>query len=209
MDDEIESPVSSDYDNPYTETAANWYNRHSQRVARRRNGLDSSSDESLDEELNTAAGDAGDVLFDRWMGTFPIVAARCSLFIKSCSGRRSVRDQEVKVLRRIIGKSAMHCEQKDDERNGTSSDDAKYHQLVANSMIPNGLGIKFVDAVLFGKANREPFISNGHSSEQRRFCQTVLELVSQHFHPYLDWQLLFSRLMVIFLSMLNISYDVS
>ena len=191
MEDEILS-VSSDYDNPYTETASNWYHRHSKRLARRRNGLDSSSsddDESLDEALhsssNTANDDSGDIIFGRWMESFPIVAARCSLFIRSRSGRKSVRDQEVKLLRRVLDKSSRNKNNNNgpskEDVNGTSNEDAKYHQLVANSILPRGLGIKFVDDVLSRGASRETFVGNGQSSEQRRFCQTVLEIVSHCF----------------------------
>ena len=107
-DDEIED--FSDWDEPYHETAYNWYNRHSRRRARRLAGISSSSssesssddhecsgNESEDEELdnrnveNNNGGNGkkrGDMdrairsankSMEKWLASYPLVAARCCL----------------------------------------------------------------------------------------------------------------------------------
>jgi hypothetical protein len=150
MNDEITS--DSDYDNPYTETALDWHHRSINRLARRRCGLESSSDESLDDlelnECHNADGEFGDIIFGRWVNAFPLIAARCSLFMQPQSGRRSVRDQEVRSLRRVLRKISGKSNEKSKDDANLSSEEMKYHQLVADSILPKGLGISFVDAVL-------------------------------------------------------------
>ena len=100
--DEIED--FSDWDEPYHETAYNWYNRHSRRRARRLAGISSSSSSSEsssdnecseDEELdgNVADNNGGknskkkkdmdrairsaNKPMEKWLASYPLVAARC------------------------------------------------------------------------------------------------------------------------------------
>ncbi|KAL7541187.1 hypothetical protein ACHAXR_012939 [Thalassiosira sp. AJA248-18] len=98
--DEIESDFSSDYDQPYHETASNWYQRHARRRARRLAGISSSSDNSSssssvesDEDGNDGGGQEGSSgrkemekaarsanrRMAEWLMSYPLVAARCCL----------------------------------------------------------------------------------------------------------------------------------
>lgn len=180
MNDEITS--DSDYDNPYTETALDWHHRSLQRLARRRCGLESSSsDESLDDlelnEYDNADGDFGDTILSRWVDSYPLIAARCSLFTQPQSGRRSVRDQEAKSLRRLLRKVSGKGNEKSNDAN-VSSEEMKYHQLVANSIVPKGLGVSFVDAALSRSVVvKQPPV--GGQQQKKTLCQTVLEMVSE------------------------------
>ena len=102
--DEIED--FSDWDEPYHETAYNWYNRHSRRRARRLAGISSSSsssensndddecseDEELDGNVDNNGGKnskekkdmerairSSNKPMEKWLASYPLVAARCCL----------------------------------------------------------------------------------------------------------------------------------
>lgn len=189
-DDEIQS--DSDYDNPYTETALDWHRRSLHRLARRRCGMYSSSDESLeDSELQTPGeGGNSEDIFDRWTESFPLIAARCSLFMESSvtsSRRRSVRDQEVKSLCRVLRKICIKNNQgRDKDRsNHVSSEEMKYHQLVADSILPKGLGVSFLDAVLARGGIQQPSAAVNGKKQMNTVCRTVLEMVSNYFYSAL------------------------
>jgi len=103
--DDINSYSSSDYDNPYHETASTWYNRSAKRRARRQAGISSSSssEESSDSGLESdnedgnsnnlvTKNDNGDKRkemnkavrsanrpFEKWLASYPLVASRCCL----------------------------------------------------------------------------------------------------------------------------------
>ena len=101
-EDEIESDFSSDYDQPYHETASNWHNRHARRRARRLAGISSSSssdssDDSCsslesedDDHNNNQGGDRENKEMEKvvrsarrplekWLASYSTVAARCCL----------------------------------------------------------------------------------------------------------------------------------
>ena len=170
MNDEIESS-DSDYDNPYTETALSWHQRSIHRLARKRCGIDSDdgssdSDDSLedDHDLPTEIGSP----FDRWMmKSYSIVAARCSLMIRDGTFRKNVRDREGKRLRRVLRKSlsnntATIPNAHNNASNGQSDNPVavsnneeiiKHHQLVIDSILPKGVGVKFIDEALKSSNN--------------------------------------------------------
>lgn len=146
--------------------------------------MESSSDESLDDwelqHVQNIEEDAGNIIFGRYMDRFPFIAARCSLFLQP-SRKKNVRDEEAKTLRRVLRK--ISSKQREGQVNGNdksetvSTEKMKYHQLVANSILPKGIGISFIDAVLSRSlVSKQP--SNGQHQQQRAIGQTVFEIVS-------------------------------
>ncbi|KAL9181144.1 hypothetical protein ACHAXT_009949 [Thalassiosira profunda] len=141
--DEVLSDFSSDLDDPYHETAAEWYHRSARRRARRLAGISSSSSseaslggsEEADSE-GDAPGEGGEEgkrmremekavrsakrPLERWLASYPLVAARCCLgavpsaITDESSNQHigqhnnynapplSTREQEGKRLRRIF-----------------------------------------------------------------------------------------------------------
>eukprot|EP00956_Cyclotella_meneghiniana_P017634 scaffold28929_cov71-Cyclotella_meneghiniana.AAC.12 len=215
MSDDIESS-DSDYDNPYTETALSWHQRSLHRLARKRCGIDSDdgssdSDDSLDDhDHNHLSTENGSIIlpFDRWMmKSYSIVAARCSLFIRDGTFRKNVRDREGKRLRRVLRKSmsdnnttTIPTDAHNNASNGQSDNPVavsnneeiiKHHQLVIDSILPKGVGVKFIDEALKSSNNvggrtmppppsSSVMSNNGQKKMQTAqtttTCQTVLEI---------------------------------
>lgn len=131
-DDVIDSDSSSDYDNPYQETAWDWHCRHARRITRRRCGVDSTDDDDDDSEESLEEGQDErdserafrevDGVFWKWMESFPLVAARCCLsYIENditvattrnggcfhnfhSERRQTAREREARELRRVFRK---------------------------------------------------------------------------------------------------------
>ena len=225
MSDDIESS-DSDYDNPYTETALSWHQRSLHRLARKRCGIDSDdgssdSDDSLedDHDHNHLPTEIGSIIvpFDRWMmQSYSIVAARCSLLIRDGTFRKNVRDREGKRLRRVLRKSmsisntaTIPTDAHNNTSNGQSDNSMavsnneeiiKHHQLVIDSILPKGVGVKFIDEALKSSNNvggrtmppppsSSVMSNNGQKKMQTAqtttTCQTVLEIVSKKKSHYL------------------------
>jgi len=102
VDEIIESGSSSDYDQPYHETAYTWYNRHARRRARRLAGISSSSSSSSSSDCSSAESEddcegnnnnsngrqrkemekavrSANKPLAKWLSSYPLVAARCCL----------------------------------------------------------------------------------------------------------------------------------
>jgi hypothetical protein len=187
--DDIDSDFS-DLDNPYQETALDWQRRNARRIAARRCGLSSDeSDDSLDE-LEEENHELSCGFFDRWMKGYPLIAARCCLAIGeaptrnndafdrwSRTRRRTARERETKQLRRVLRKmSKKRNEIRPDNADVASREnEVKHHQLVIGSVLPNGIGISFIDSVL---SNTLPTKSSSNEKNRHTNSRTVLEIVS-------------------------------
>ncbi|KAL3797509.1 hypothetical protein HJC23_009873 [Cyclotella cryptica] len=106
--------------------------------------------------------------------------------------RRTVREREAKQLRRRFRK--ISNKRKDDPWKYPDNTDTavvsalseeeqmmKYHQLVIDSILPRGLGISFIDAVLSKQSSErtKPLLYEGSRSRNDRkctFCRIVLEI---------------------------------
>ncbi|KAL7489320.1 hypothetical protein ACHAW6_015030 [Cyclotella cf. meneghiniana] len=218
-DDVIDSDSSSDYDNPYQETAWDWHCRHARRIARRRCGVDSTDDDDDDSAESLEEGDDErdterafrevDGVFWKWMESFPLVAARCCLsYIENditaattrnggcfhnfhSERRQTAREREARELRRVFRKISkrrkgvpwMYPEDTEPAVSALSADEQmiKYHQLVIDSILPRGLGISFIDAVLSKQSNALAKqsvhkISTSEKKQKCTFCRIVLEI---------------------------------
>jgi len=174
MQDDIQS--DSEYDNPYIETALDWHQRNQTRLALKRCGMYSSDDDDSFDEHHDLEGE-NSLIFHRWMQSYPTIATRCSLFLQPQStNRKSAREQEAKSLHRVLRKLSKEKTDKGNNSDVISSEEMKYHERVANSFLPRGLGISFMDAVLSSSFAKSTWL-NGQQ-KQGTFCRTVLEIVS-------------------------------
>jgi hypothetical protein len=61
----------------------------------------------------------------------------------------------------------------------------KYHQLVADSILPKGLGVSFLDAVLARGGIQQPSAAVNGKKQMNTVCRTVLEMVSNFYSALL------------------------
>lgn len=157
-DGEVQSDDFSDFDEPYHETASDWFRRSARRRARRLAGVSScsssssSSDESIEEggggemtssNNNTNNNNAMYKPITKWQRQYPITAARACL---------SVSQSEDKRLHRIFRKLQQQQQQNNDDDNTQTIENDK---LVIDSFLPRGTGISVIDSALSRETRRQ------------------------------------------------------
>ena len=175
-DDEVQSDDFSDFDQPYHETASDWFRRSARRRARRLAGVSScsSSDESIEEGFdgemnaptsNNTSNNAALKPIIKWQKQYPIAAARACLALSHSDtaighgSTRSPRERECNRLYRVFNKlrRQQHQQQRqqrqhnDDDNTQTIEDD----KLVIDSFLPRGTGISIIDSALDRETRRQ------------------------------------------------------
>ena len=171
-DDEVESDDFSDFDQPYHETASDWFRRSARRKARRLAGVSScsSSDESIEEgygdgEMTTSSNNnAAFKPIIKWQRQYPLAAARACLSLSQSDtaighgSTRSPRERECNRLYRVFNKlrrqqSMQHQQQQnnDDDNTRTIEND----KLVIDSFLPRVTGISIIDSALAREIRRQ------------------------------------------------------
>lgn len=171
-DDEVQSDEFSDFDQPYHETASDWFRRSARRRARRLAGVSScsSSDESIEEGFdgemnvpdNVTNSNAALKPMIKWQRQYPFAAARACLALMHSDtairhgSSRSPRERECNRLYRVFNKlrsQQQQQQQNDDDDNNTQNID--HDKLVIDSFLPRGTGISIIDSALARETRRQ------------------------------------------------------
>mmetsp|Transcript_6624 Transcript_6624/g.10106 ORF Transcript_6624/g.10106 Transcript_6624/m.10106 type:complete len:470 (+) Transcript_6624:59-1468(+) len=172
-DDEVHSDDFSDFDQPYHETASDWFRRSARRRARRLAGVSScsSSDESIEEgygdgEMTTPSNNnAAFKPIIKWQRQYPIAAARACLSLSQSDtaighgSTRSPRERECNKLYRVFNKlrrqQSMQHQQQQQNNDDDNTQAIENDKLVIDSFLPRGTGISFIDSVLAREIRRQ------------------------------------------------------
>eukprot|EP00986_Skeletonema_menzelii_P015417 scaffold11724_cov148-Skeletonema_menzelii.AAC.2 len=172
-DDEVQSDDFSDFDQPYHETASDWFRRSARRRARRLAGVSScsSSDESVDEGFdgemnapsnsNNTSSNAALKPIIKWQRQYPIAAASACLalsYIDTAIGHgstRSPRERECNRLYRVFNKLRRQQQQQRQHNDGDNTPTIENDKLVIDSFLPRGTGISIIDSALSRETRRQ------------------------------------------------------
>ena len=171
-DDEVQSDEFSDFDQPYHETASDWFRRSARRRARRLAGVSScsSSDESIEEGFDDGEMNVPDNVTNsnaalkpiiKWQRQYPFAAARACLSLTHSDitirhgSTRSPRERECNKLYRVFNKLRRQQQQQQPRNDDDNTQNIDNDKLVIDSFLPRGTGIPIIDSALARETRRQ------------------------------------------------------